>query len=129
MFPCKPEQAKRPRMGLAQCKASGLSFALSWAELQDPAEVAPALGQMRESLATKLGASSAAPTQAVRVPGMTPNPQALVQQLKGAKEQARVAVFSHGVRVYQAVMLGPRVNDAAWDSFLGSLRFVESGRP
>ena len=129
MFPCKPDQAKRPRMGIAQCKAAGLSFALSWAELQDPAEVAPALGQMRESLAAKLDASSAAPTQAVQVPGMTPSSQALAQQLKGAKEQARVAVFSHGLRVYQAVMLGAQANDAAWDSFVGSLKFVESGRP
>jgi len=131
MFPCKPEQAKRPQMGLAQCKAAGLSFALSWADLQDPAQVELALGQMRQSLAEKLGASSAAPTQAVQVPGMTPNPQALAQQLTSAQEQARVAVFSRGLRVYQAVMLGPRADsdDATWNSFLGSVRFTESGRP
>ncbi|MDY0748535.1 hypothetical protein SNE35_28805 [Paucibacter sp. R3-3] len=131
MFPCKPEQAKRPQMGLVQCKAADLSFALSWAELQEPAQVEPALGQMRRSLAEKLGASIAVPTQAVQVPGMTPNSQALTQQLTGAKEQARVAVFSHGLRVYQAVMLGQRAagNDAAWNSFFGSLKFIESGRP
>lgn len=60
LFPCKPEVLSRPatpaepaRMGLAQCKAAGLSFALSWAELPDPAQVSPALRQMREALATK----------------------------------------------------------------------------
>jgi len=130
MFPCKPEQAKRPGMGLAQCKAGNWSFALSWAVLQEPAQVAPALVQMRESLAAKLGASATAPTQPVEVPGMTPNPQALAQLLAGAKEQAHVAVFSRGLRVYQAVMLGPRADgEAAWNSFLGSLKFFDSARP
>jgi hypothetical protein len=123
LFPCKPEVINRAPMGLAQCKAEGLSFALSWAEVTDPAQVEPALRQMRESLAGKLSAVPPAP-QALHVPGMTPNPQALSQHLPGPTQQAQVAVFSRGLRVYQAVMLGTKRNDAAWDAFLGSLKFT-----
>jgi len=130
LFPCKPDVLSRPatpaepaRMGLAQCKAAGLSFALSWAELPDPAQVTPALRQMREALATKLDARPEVP-QALRVSGMTPNPEALSQRLAGS-QQAQVAVFSRGRVVYQALMLGAKRNDAAWDSFAGSLKLDE----
>jgi hypothetical protein len=127
LFPCKPEISSRPatqaepvRMGLAQCDADGLSFALSWADLGDPALITPALRQMREALAAKLGAS-AGPFQALQVPGMTPNPQAGWQSLTGT-QQARIAVFSRGPRVYQAVMLGAGSDAAVWDNFVGGLK-------
>ena len=123
LFPCKPEVERREpvRMGLAACKAAGLSFSLTWAELDDPAQVAPALQQMRESLAARLQAR-AAPAQAVQVRGMTPNPQALQQGLQAEQQQARVAVFARGMWVYQAVMLGPKPDEAAWETFLTGLR-------
>lgn len=128
LFPCKPEINSHPataaepvRMGLAQCKAGGLSFALSWAEIDDPAQVTPALRQMRESLAGKLAAVPSDP-QPLQVPGMTPNPQAQSQRLAGSHQQAQVAVFTRGRLVYQLVMLGEQRNDAAWESFLGTLK-------
>jgi hypothetical protein len=127
LFPCKPEVFSRPataaepaRMGLAQCKAGGLSFALSWAELPDPAQVTPALRQMREAVAVKLEAR-AEPAQPLQVPGMTPNAEALSQRLAGS-QQAQVAVFARGKVVYQALMLGPKRDDAAWESFVGALK-------
>ena len=123
LFPCKPEVINRPRMGLAQCKAAGLEFALSWAEVPDAAQVVPVLQQMRESLAKKLSFTATAP-KAVQVPGMTPNPQALSQQLQGTTQQAQVAVFGRGLRVYQVVMLGGKRDDAAWDTFFGSVKFA-----
>ncbi|MDN3918649.1 hypothetical protein [Roseateles violae] len=130
LFPCKPElsshaptPAEPARMGLAQCKAAGFSFALSWAELPDPSRVEPALQQMREALASKLQARAEAP-RPLQVPGMTPNPQALTQRLAGGEQHAQLAVFARGPVVYQALMLGPRYNDTAWDSFAGSLRLA-----
>ncbi len=127
LFPCKPEVINRPAvaMGLAQCKASDLSFALSWAEVPDPAQVAPALQQMREALASKLIVSVPGVPKALQVPGMTPNVQALSQRLPGESQQAQVAVFSRGLRVYQVLMIGTRRNDAAWDAFIGSLKLDE----
>lgn len=126
LFPCKPDIESREqgpaRMGLAACKAAGLGFSLTWAQLNDPALVGPALRQMRESLAVRLNAS-AAPALAVQVSGMTPNTQALQQSLRAEQQQAEVAVFARGLRVYQAVMLGPKSDPAAWETFLGALKF------
>lgn len=128
LFPCKPEINSRPataaepsRMGLAQCKAGGLSFAIAWAELPDPALVTPALQQMREALSSKLAAAPAA-SAALSVPGMTPNAEAQTVAINGAQQQARVAVFTRGRLVFQAVMLGDKGNAAAWESFVGSIR-------
>ncbi|MEJ6006045.1 hypothetical protein WG899_10845 [Paucibacter sp. AS339] len=131
VFPCKPQINARPAtaaepssMGLAECKASDLSFSLAWAELPDPQLVTPALLQMRQSLAGKLHAEVAA-SQPVSVPGMTPNPEAQVQTLVGGSQQARMAVFSRGLRVYQVVMLGKKGGEEAWDGFLSSLKLDE----
>ena len=128
MFPCKPTISAHPAtraepvaMGLAQCEAAGQSFALSWAEVDDPTQLTPALHQMRTSLATKMAARPSVP-KALQVPGMTPNAEAQQQTLIGAQQQAQVAVFTRGRRVYQALMLGARPNAAAWDAFLNSLR-------
>jgi hypothetical protein len=108
-------------MGLAHCKAAGLSFALAWAELADPAQITPALLQMRLSVASKLGATAAAP-QPMQLPGMTPNSQAQWQSLMAPSQQAKVAVFSRGLLVYQLVMMGPKRDDAAWETFVSSIR-------
>lgn len=125
LFPCKPEVENRSRpaaMGLAVCRAAEQSFSVSWTEVAEPAQVGPALQQMRESLAAKLGARPA-PAQALQVPGMTPNPLAQQQALEGAGEQrARVAVFARGLRVYQATLLGARPEAAAWETFVTGLR-------
>ena len=128
LFPCKPAisshkatRAEPVAMGLAQCEAAGQSFALSWAEVDDPAQLTAALRQMRESLVSKMAARRSEP-RPLQVPGMTPNVEAQQQTLIGAQQQAQVAVFTRGRRVYQALMLGARPNVAAWDAFLNSLR-------
>ncbi len=131
MFPCKPQINTRPAtpsepsaMGLAECKAADLSFSLAWAELPDPQMVGPALLQMRQSMAAKLQASNG-PTQALQVPGMTPSVEAQQQVLTAADQQARIAVFSRGLRVYQLVMLGKKGGGEAWDSFLASVKLED----
>lgn len=127
-FPCKPTVSTHPAtqaepvvMGLAQCEAAGQNFALSWAEVDNPSQLTPALRQMRATLAAKL---SARPDEArpLQVLGMTPNAEAQQLILVGAQQRAQVALFTRGRRVYQAVMLGTKPNAAAWDAFLSSLR-------
>lgn len=137
MFPCKPEFAQRPvtpaapvAMGMAQCEAQGQQFSLSWAELGDPGLVQPALQQMREALLAKLGGQADGP-QPVQIPGMTPGPQALQQQVRlragevnGGKPQDRrvdLALFSRGTRVYQLMLIGPGREASVWDFFVGSV--------
>lgn len=139
-FPCKPKvetRAAQPGgtptpqggMGLAVCRSEELSFSVAWADVVEPSQVGPALQQMRESLLAKL-AAQAGPAQALAVPGMTPNPQALQHSLQAAGGAAaglgQVAVFARGLRVYQAVMLGAtRKADSsqqAWETFVTALR-------
>ncbi|MEJ6003258.1 hypothetical protein [Paucibacter soli] len=140
LFPCKPEVESRPlraastgqpalEMGLAVCMAEGARFSLAWADVDEPAKLAPALAQMRASLATKLHAR-AEPAQALALAGMTPNAEAMAQALRGGRAegrdvQAEVAVFARGLRVYQLVRLGPQAGGPAWESFLNSVNLQE----
>ena len=114
-------------MGLAHCQAGGLSFSLAWAEVSEPSQVTPALRQMRQALAARLSARDIE-SQPLHVPGMTPNPEAQLHVLAGAGSPetgqarlAQVALFTRGLRVYQAVMMGEKRNASAWESFVGSL--------
>ncbi len=139
LFPCKPTVESRaaertgaaatPAMGLAVCRVDELSVSVSWADVPEPAQVGPALRQMRESLLGKLQVPSDA-TQAVTVAGMTPNEQTLQQVFLvagagAAARQGSIAVFARGLRVYQLVMMGARPGAEAsqtWETLLGSIK-------
>ncbi|RZL34871.1 MAG: hypothetical protein EOP35_16275 [Rubrivivax sp.] len=121
LFPCKPEVDQRGSMGLAQCEAAGRRFALSWADTPDPTRVGAALKAMPQALAEKLG-RPLSPMQPLQVPGMTPLPEAGQHLLAGSGGIARVAVFAHGGRVFQALMTAPKDDAAAWETFASSLR-------
>lgn len=129
LFPCKPELAQREldlggrrrSMGLAGCEADGQTFSLAWTEMATPDQVGPALREMRLGLAERLGASPG-PARPLLVAGMTPQPEAMQQNLLGARRLARVAVFAHGLRVYQAVWLGKSPDAAAWQTFVEALK-------
>jgi hypothetical protein len=121
LFPCKPEVEQRTGMGLAQCEAAGRRFALSWADAPDPSRAGAALKAMPEALAAKLG-QVLPPAQVLKVPGMTPMAEAGQHLLSGAGGVTRVAVFAHGGRVYQALLMGANDDAAAWESFVGGLR-------
>lgn len=140
MFPCKPAsdarnldlQGRQVRTFLHACKTANQSFALSYADVGDPALVGAALKQMRESLTAKLSprpsqpAASAVP---LMVNGMTPNPQALAQPLSGQLPDGSavfgiVAVFARGTIVYQAVVLGSRHDAVAQEAFVNAIKFL-----
>lgn len=132
LFPCKPELHQRAAspespaaMGLAQCKAAGATFALSWAHVEDPSQIGPALQGMRTSLVSKLSAQAGELSE-VQVAGMTPSPFAQQQRLMAAGQVAQVAVFTRGQQVYQALMLGPKLDARAWQSFLESIKLGDA---
>eukprot|EP00042_Codosiga_hollandica_P003921 m.934140 g.934140 ORF g.934140 m.934140 type:complete len:114 (+) comp204939_c0_seq1:132-473(+) len=113
-------------MGLAQCEAAGKRFSVSWADVPDPTQVGAALKAMPQALAGKLG-QALPPAAALQVPGMTPMPEAAEYRLTGATGVTRMAVFAHGVRVYQALMTAERDDAAAWESFRAGLG-IETAR-
>lgn len=133
LFPCKADVTRREAgatrgaMGLAQCEAAGVRVSLSWAEVPDASQAGPALKAMSAALAAKAG-QPLPPAQPVRVPGMTPLPEAAQHVLAGKAGTTRLAVFAHGGRVYQALMTAANDDPAAWDSFVGSLRVGASAQ-
>jgi hypothetical protein len=136
MYPCKPERFVRQvplagskvDMQLTSCAVDGVSYAVVQARVADPMQVGPALEALREAAAGNIGgqAASVAP---FAVGGMTPSPQAVRFSAEGrgadgtpVREQA--GVFARGLQVYQATVVGPRLDGPATETFFSGLRFA-----
>lgn len=135
-FPCKPTSHTRSAMlagapvpmTLLACEAAGATFALSHADVGDPSRVTDVLVELRSALAGNLEAATfqSAPFE---LAGMTPNPQAVrIAQAgrlpDGTAVQERALLFARGTRVYQAVVLGARLDEAAAGIYFDSLRLA-----
>ena len=135
LFPCKPIGqsrdtmllGRRIAMSLQSCQAEATTFAVAYADVGDPALVAPALAQMQRALASNVDAEASSDRLPFRVAGMTPGEQSVRLRLRGrlpdgtgADEQA--VFFAKGTRIYQAVVLGRRAGADAADTFFDSLR-------
>lgn len=134
-FPCRPDRQVRDvamagaqaRMHMLVCSAGGATFALSFLDIANPARVADALIEMRAAAVTNLQGANPK-SQPAQVSGMTPNPNALRLSLvgrlpDGAAVQAQAAFFAKGLRVYQAIVIGPDLTPQASQTFLNGLRF------
>jgi hypothetical protein len=135
MFPCRPASHARKvslagrqvEMTMFACSAGDTVFALSFADVQDPALVGPALDELGNALRSHVKPTQAAASQPLSVPGMTPHPRAMQWRQAGALPDGRMveeraALFSHGAVVYQATMLGARLDEQAQETFFGALR-------
>lgn len=135
LFPCKPaSHARRVPLGgptvemtLYACSAADATYAVAFADVADPARVGPALDELARAAQAHLGPGASAASTAASVPGMTPHPRAARWQLQGRLPDGRavgeqVALFSHGTFVYQATVVGERLDAQALDVFFGSLR-------
>jgi hypothetical protein len=140
LFPCKPGRHARTvqlagaavEMHLAACKAQDATYAVAYATLPEPAQVTPALDQLRRAAAANIGGTPAASDWTIA--GMTPNPltQKLVMQGRdpeGKAVQEQAVFFVRGLRVYQATIVGPVLDPAAVDTFFGGLRLVSPAPP
>jgi hypothetical protein len=135
MFPCKPASHARRvsiagealEMSMLACSADETVYALSSADVKDPARVGAALDELGRAAQANLQSAGGAASQPVAVTGMTPHPQSAQWRLSGhlpdgRAVQERVLLFSHGTRVYQATMLGARLDAEAQETFFGALR-------
>ena len=133
MFPCKPDRFVRSvtlaeqkvQMHLASCSADGVTYALSHAELSDPTRIAAALEALRALAASNIG-GQATLMSPLNVPGMTPHRLAERLAIRGSSDgrvlQAEVGVFTRGLRVYQATVIGEKLDPQGTDTFFTGLR-------
>lgn len=135
MFPCRPDRhartvelaGSRLKMEMLVCPANGATYALSFADVPEPAQVAPALAALRAAALRNLEAAAPQWVPA-RIGGMTPNAEAVrlvaVGHLPdGASVQAHLVFFTKGLRVYQGSVLGARPVAEANEIFLAGFRF------
>ncbi|PPE70210.1 hypothetical protein IS481_03220 [Caldimonas thermodepolymerans] len=134
LFPCKPLTHARTvplagtptRMMLYACTTGGMTFALTYAELDDPARVTPALEALRAAASANLDGQETLLGPA-EVPGMTPNPAALRLSVQGRRPDGgalaqQLVLFAHGTRVFQASVIGAQPEDEPVATFLAGLR-------
>jgi len=135
LFPCKPAGHARRlalagvavEMTLYACSTGGATYAVGFADVGQPALVAQALDELAAAAARNIGAKEPPRSTPFRVEGMTPNPQAGRRALAGRLVdgqlvEEQVAVFAHGTRVFQATMVGAKLEVEAMDTFFGALR-------
>ena len=135
LFPCKPAGYARrlPLAGIAvemslfACSAGAATYAVGYADIGQPQLVGRALDELAAAAARNIGSDGSHAVAPLRIEGMTPNPQAgrraFVGQLSdGQRVEEQVAVFSRGTRVYQATMVGVRLEVEAVEAFFGALR-------
>lgn len=134
LFPCKPENFERTvevtgtsvRMRLQSCAAAGSTYAISHFELADPARIAPALEALQTAMAANL--DDAAPRRRAwnqRGANAQPEPAHLAVRGKlgdGTAALAQAVFFAKGRRLYQASVVGAKLDDAALDTFFAGLR-------
>lgn len=134
MFPCKPATQVRRlslggrevRMTLHVCSAGGQAWALSWADVADPARLGDAMAELQRGAAVNIGAAPVEGTP-LSVRGATPHAGSTRQQLSGLRPDGRPvtlasAVFAYGTVVYQATVLGETLPDAATQTFFAALQ-------
>ena len=134
LFPCKPKTHERQiqlaannvHWTLYECAADGLTWALGFADLQDPADVGAALQALRVSAAANLQASAARQLP-LTLGGATPNPASAMLRIDGRLPNGQpvveqVVIVAKGTRVIQATVLGAKLPDEPVDSFFSGLR-------
>jgi hypothetical protein len=134
-FPCRPDRHARTvgvagekvQMEMIVCTAADTTFVLTFFDLVDPSRIGPAL---RELKATTVGnvQGRASQTHPVKVKGMTPNDESVRLSIDGrmpdgAAVREYAAVFVHGLRVYQATVIGARPDPQGVETFFDGLKF------
>ena len=133
-FPCRTDRHARQvtvagaatRMDMLVCTAGGATYALAFTDAAAPEGVTAALVDLRAVAARNLGAATPVASP-VQVRGMTPNPMATRLRLSGQRPdgtavQEQAALFAKGLRVYQASVVGPSLDDEAVDTFFSGLK-------
>ena len=137
LFPCKPDGHARHlplasatvELTLFACTAGGSTYAVAFADVGQPQLVEPALAELMVAAARNIDAQGVPSIVPLHIAGMTPyshaGRQAITGRLAdGQAVQEQVAVFALGTRVYQATMVGARLEVQAIEMFFDALRLT-----
>lgn len=132
-MPCRPaSHARKLRLAgrevemiMYACREHEMIFSLSTLDATDPSLVGPMLAHLGQAAATNI-LGTVESDEPARVPGMTPHPAARHQVISGRLPDGRqvtehLVLFSHGVRLYQAVLIGDKVQGEVARRFIGGL--------
>ena len=135
MFPCRPDRHARPvelagaqrPMEMLVCSTGGATFALSFVDIADPAQVSAALAELRQTALRNVQAAQPEITPA-SVGGMTPNAEAVQVSMAGrlpdgSAVQEHAVFFTKGLRLYQGTVIGAKPAPEANRIFLSGFRF------
>jgi hypothetical protein len=140
LMPCTPAAQQRQlslagartTVTLQACSAGGVTWALVSADVVDPTRIGPALGELLAASARNVSVVAPVGT-AFGPPGSTPNVRSRRARMVGTlpdgkPAQLESAVFTHGTWVFQATVLGEKVDERAdreaTDNFFSSLRIA-----
>ena len=134
-FPCRPDRHARTvlvagastRMDMLVCTAGDSTYALSFFDVADPLRVSTNLAELRATSVSNLQ-GRVARLVPLQVKGATASEQAVRVEVAGrlpdgAAVLAHAEFFSHGLRVYQATVIGAQPPREAVETFFGGLKF------
>lgn len=145
-LPCKPDSAQRPMsfggpdrgdvmLEMIGCETGGATFTLAHAHLDDPLEAGAALDRWRAATLARLGGSES-DRRPLALAGTLALPQAGLSSVHartgadgGHAIEARLAWFARadrlpgaGIELFQAAILGQRIDAVAAETFFSNLR-------
>ena len=133
-FPCKPDHFSRrlgfagqtSDVGVSSCTAESQTFAVTAVDMKDEARSGAGLAALRDAVRQNYaGHVQALPTKGwPACAGMAPAEQFEARALRaqGGTVQARLLLFSRGAWVFQATVVGERLQPEAVDFFFDSLK-------
>jgi len=137
LLPCKPDKAERevPLAGtptvlqMRSCEAGGLTFAVAWADVREPARVPAALAGWRRASLMALKADPALADAAVVPPApmVKGASQALGLQAEGTDHRGspmrmRAVHATRGTLIVQAAVYGPTIDERVAATFFEGLQ-------
>jgi len=135
LFPCKPASHARPvalagaspRMTIHACTAGDVVYAVGFADMVDPGRVTAALAQLRAAAQRNIASAQPIESAPADVAGMTPNDEGVRLRLvgkrpDGATVHEELTVFARGTQVYQASVIGARIDASAAQWFFAGLK-------
>ena len=134
-FPCKPDRLIRTlpiagnasRMTLLSCSVQGTVFAVSYADLADPAQLDAALTQFRAAAVNNVQGRDVR-MHSMKIAGLQ-TPDSVIRlemsghRVDGTGIRQYVAAFGKGARAYQATVIGKDPTQESVDTFFSGLRF------